>query len=369
MGLETFNHFYKTSPFKHLLFWIVVLMFFTIAQIGNRPVDFPQLIFINLLNLAVPFVAAYIFNYFLMPYLYFRRKFVLFGLLFLIFAYIFSVSARIITVHLVEPITRTGDFLKEPIAEIFSNLSPLIYIYFPTIFVITLCMTLMNQIKTQASMKQRNLLLEKQKAESELRFLKMQINPHFLFNTLNNLYVLCLKKSEEAPNTVLRLSEILDYLLNNSERTKVSIADEIKLLQNYIGLEKLRYGNDLTVNFEKEIDDSTKNISPLLLLTLVENAFKHGAIDENPENTISIILKVKKNHLQFEITNTRKKFSEPKRLSKGIGLKNLQQQLEMSYQHFDLRISEEDIYFKVFLEIQLDSKIATNTNLQKTIAN
>lgn len=209
-------------------------------------------------------------------------------------------------------------------------------------------------------MRQRNLLLEKQKAETELKFLKMQINPHFLFNTLNNLYVLCLKKSDQAEDTVLRLSEILDYLLHSSDKKQVSIQKEIKVIENYIGLEKLRFDKNLKVNFKRKVNESNIKISPLLLLTLVENAFKHGARTANPENSIHILLEAQGSHLKFKISNSRiviPEYSKDSNRNTGIGLENLRQQLEMTYRRFDLNILEEKECFTVSLEIFLDSVI------------
>ena len=147
----------------------------------------------------------------------------------------------------------------------------------------------------------------------ELKTLKNQLNPHFLFNTLNNLYTLALKKDDKAPEVIAKLSEILDFVLYRCNEDYVSVEKEITLIENYIALEKLRYNEDrLDILFTKNIEVSNK-ISPLIILTFIENAFKHGVINETQKATIRLNLKSKTQHIIFSIENTKPQNETAKR--------------------------------------------------------
>lgn len=177
--------------------------------------------------------------------------------------------------------------------------------------------------------KEKILLLSKEKSDIELKTLKAQLNPHFLFNTLNNIYTLSVLNSSKAPIAIGKLSEILDYILYRCNSDFVPVSNEIELLRNYIELEKLRYDDRLEIKFKTEI--KTENtIPPLILLSLVENAFKHGAGEDNGSPKIWIDLKTEKSNTKFTIYNT---IGEtPKTNKKGnIGLINIQKQLDLIY--------------------------------------
>ena len=125
--------------------------------------------------------------------------------------------------------------------------------------------------------------LEREKLEAELKFLKAQIHPHFLFNTLNNLYSLTLKKSDYAPEVVLKLSGLVNYMLYYTKEQAVPLAKEIESIHNYIALEKIRYGKELEIAFDVSGNIGSSMISPMLLLPFIENSFKHGVSDEIKE--------------------------------------------------------------------------------------
>ncbi|GAA6767459.1 hypothetical protein AAFH68_34080 [Flavobacterium sp. CGRL1] len=185
----------------------------------------------------------------------------------------------------------------------------------------------------------------------ELKILKNQLNPHFLFNTLNNLYTLTLKKDEKAPEVIAKLSEILDFVLYRCNDDYVSIEKEILLIDNYIALEKLRYGvNRLDILFSQEIQESNK-ISPLIILTFIENAFKHGVINETEKAIIRLHLESKKQQIIFSIENTKPQntFSETSDKSK-IGLINVRKQLDLLYpKKHQLEIDESQTKYTVKL--------------------
>lgn len=175
------------------------------------------------------------------------------------------------------------------------------------------------------------LELNEQKKTAELNALKNQLNPHFLFNTLNNLYALSIKKSDMAPEVISKLSDILDYMLYRCNDKYVSLSKEIELVENYIDLEKVRYGNRANVSFEIDVQEEVK-IAPLILLSFVENAFKHGVSQEINVATIDISLKASADKISFSIKNsTPQVSSNPGADGNSIGLENVRKQLELIY--------------------------------------
>lgn len=202
---------------------------------------------------------------------------------------------------------------------------------------------------------QRLLKLEEEKKSMELKVLKNQLNPHFLFNTLNNLYTLTLKKDDKAPEVIAKLSEILDFVLYRCNDDFVSIEKEITLIENYIALEKLRYDeNRLAILFTKDIQQSNK-ISPLIILTFIENAFKHGVVNETEKATIKLHLASQKDEITFSIENTKPQndFGQTSNKSK-IGLENVRKQLELLYpKNHQLTIEETQTIYKVTLCLNL----------------
>lgn len=201
-------------------------------------------------------------------------------------------------------------------------------------------------IQNQQLMKEK----EKQYLETELNFLKTQIHPHFFFNTLNNLYSLTLKKSDQAPEVVLKLSALMSYMLYESNAPRVSLNKEISYLQNYLDLEKLRFGQRLVVHFEMEGQIDEVSILPMILILFVENSFKHGVKNNINKIIIEISLKVEGAFLFFKIKNPVGENIPSE--NTGIGLKNARRRLELLYgKNYQLDISEKDNEFIVSLKM------------------
>jgi LytS/YehU family sensor histidine kinase len=194
---------------------------------------------------------------------------------------------------------------------------------------------------------------EKQHIETELNFLKSQIHPHFFFNTLNNLYSLTIRKSDQAPEVVLRLSDLMSYMLYESSAASVPLDKEIANLENYVALEKLRYGQRLTLCFEKKGDTAAVRTPPLLLLAFVENGFKHGLKGRMGAVRIDLSLDVQEDWLFFEVSNPAGQEPEEKEQG-GIGLKNASRRLDILYgSGYSLDLRRMDGVFKVQLKIPL----------------
>lgn len=205
---------------------------------------------------------------------------------------------------------------------------------------------LVNAFRTEKN----NSILREEAKKAELAFLKSQINPHFLYNTLNYVYSLALPVSDKLAKAVLRLSDLMRYTLNESPDGKVMLAKEINYLESYIELFKMRFEPHFYVRFTQQgITD--QKIASLLLIPFVENAFKHGVVN-NQENPVEISLKIVGNHLEFIVTNMINR--SQKDSSSGIGLVNIQRRLDLIYpdQH-ELKIEKNDYYYSTTLIISL----------------
>jgi LytS/YehU family sensor histidine kinase len=189
---------------------------------------------------------------------------------------------------------------------------------------------------------------------AELQLLKAQMHPHFLFNTLNNLYSLTLKQSDHAPKVVLKLSELLHYMLHECDVATVPLQKELQVIESYIELEKLRYGKRLQINVDVKGELSGKQVPPLLLIPFVENAFKHGSSQQTGKAYIHIGLHVVEDRLLFTILNTKEERMPAHVNVGGLGLSNVKKRLALLYaQQYTLDICPEKYSYEVQLKIPL----------------
>ncbi len=212
--------------------------------------------------------------------------------------------------------------------------------------------TALTLLRRERMLREQAKQLQMEKITAELKFLKQQIHPHFLFNTLNNLYALARKKSENAAEAIMYLSKLMRYMLYESANASVFLEKEIEMIQNYLALERLRFGDRLTLktSFDWELNDV--EIAPLLLLTLVENAFKHGAAESRGAAWIDISMIVRNHQLTFTVENSIPE--ESAETAGGVGLANLQRQLELTYPRHELRTSQAENKFIASLNLPLD---------------
>lgn len=172
-------------------------------------------------------------------------------------------------------------------------------------------------------------IIKAEKANAELTLLKAQISPHFFFNTLNNLYSLALKKSDETPEVILKLSEIMRYTIYRAREPFVTVEEEINYLKNYLDIQSIRFNDNVPIDFKVIIKNKKQKIAPLLLIILIENAFKHGVEILRKDAHLSITLKDYQKGLYFEVINN---FDiDSRRDPPGIGLRNLKKRLELLY--------------------------------------
>jgi two-component system, LytTR family, sensor kinase len=339
----------------HLAFWIFYIFFFTLQSFlyYNDISYFPNLLSRWVLSSPVVIAATYFNIYYLIPHVLLKKRYLKFFILSIFSATAFLVLNRAINFYIIAPLLyepssvsimyRTGLLAVGPILSAISN----IYV----IVAIAACIKLFKQWYID---QQKHKELVKEKLEAELSFLKSQIHPHFLFNLLNNLYSLTLKKSDKAPEVILKLSSLLDYMLYQSGTRYVSVEKEITLLKDYIELEKLRYGDRLKINLAIDGDYSGSYIAPMILFPFVENAFKHGAANQPGDAWIAIKLSINTDKLIFTIENQNNSKSVSDK--QGIGLKNVKRQLELLYENrFELQVEDNSNTYVTKLILQLNN--------------
>ena len=247
-----------------------------------------------------------------------------------------------ISLHIYTPLTTYG--------SVSQNMADRMSYSMESLFFFGIIRHLHNYILLKQSAQQ--LRIEKQAAE--LNYLRAQTNPHFLFNTLNNIYSLARDKSDLAPESILKLSKILRYMLYETSGPWISIEQEIKITGDYIALEKLRYDDSLRVNFNHDIEDREQALPPLLLLPLVENAFKHGVSETRNQPFVDIHLSVNGRRLVFIVSNST---GAQGHIKENIGLSNLRRQLELLYTDYNLSVKWMEAIFTATLHINLASHV------------
>ncbi|MBO9673004.1 MAG: histidine kinase [Sphingobacteriaceae bacterium] len=350
--IERITKFSSTHRFlSHVVFWLVTSIVFLNRYDIDEYHDFHKILIRHAYFISFTIIASYFLTYLIIPKLITAKTYYMVAVYFLIGSYIICVCSRIVVVHVLEPFLRTPPFDQETILEIATDVPKLITHYFPLTFSAAWVFAFIKLIKEQYAAQQHKILLEKESTETELKALKAQLNPHFLFNTLNNIYSLSLVNSPVTSKSIAGLSEILDHVLYRCNGRYVSLSAEITLIKNYIELEKLRYGERLVVNFRHTIDHDTV-IAPLILLSLVENAFKHGAGEDIGQPVINIDLKLVDNQFRFMVSNGFMPGREKE--ENRIGINNITKQLELLYPgQYDLSITTHDNIFVVLLHINL----------------
>lgn len=222
----------------------------------------------------------------------------------------------------------------------------------PPLFISLLGSSLVSFSRFASEKEKAVIQLEKAKLETEIKFLKSQINPHFLFNSLHNIYGLTIIQSDRASDQLLKLSNILRYMLYDSNEEKVPLQREVEYLKNYIELAQLKDSRGMDVSFDLGEWNERLKVSPLLFIPFVENAFKHSQIEDLKNGYIHIRLNTWRNRLIFEVDNSKPQKEYSKDKLGGIGLKNIQQRLKLLYpEKHHLLIEETEATFKVQLEL------------------
>ena len=277
-----------------------------------------------------------------------RKKHFVYALLFVFVLMLFSLFNQLLFGRLIDHILpgyyfisyySYGDILK----------------FFLVFLVITTLLHLSKEWFELNETRQRMILLEKEKIDAEMKALSNQVNPHFLFNSLNVLYSLAIKNAKETPDAIIKLSDILRYVIYESNRETVELWSEINLINNFIELQQFRISSDAQVEFTREVENEKLPITPMLLLPLVENSYKHGIKGDLGMTFIKMKLIQKGNEIEFVIENNKGQSGEPdENQSGGVGLKNIRSRLELIYPKshtFEIEDGEKSFIVKLRVKI------------------
>ena len=334
----------------HLSFWVVVWFFFkTFFSVGSSNTQF--IFWFSILLSVVSILASYVFVYNLLPNYLLKKKYKEFAL-YTVYAGVFIACGVFMTVTFGFVFYFNSEYQNMPALTKSSSVI-LVCVMLIVVLVSTIKILSHNykSLEENKTLENKILQAQLQLKEQELKFLKMQIHPHFLFNSLNTIYGFALKKKDEAPEMILKLSNLLDYILYQVNKPTVNLQDEINHLQDYISLEEMRFNDTLEVKFKKEVSNETIQIAPMLLIPFLENSFKHGKI-LNGKLQVKLGVFVHENVLSFTIKNTAE---ESNNSNHGIGLKNIKKRLEMLYPNaYGLQISKNKNVFSVTLKVEVD---------------
>ncbi len=348
----------RARPIGHLAFWVGVLSFYTL-YFGSRQDGFNQsLIFVGLL-LPITIATTYFLLYWLIPKYLLQQKYFPFCLYFLYtLISILYLELLLVLVLYINVTDYQAMFVKPWLLDLLDVVVGMYLVIFLAVAI--------NLLKRWLAIQSKNAELEMAHIESdlklkdtELQLLKSQLHPHFLFNTLNNLYALALERSALVPDVVLKISEQLDYMLYQGDKKLVTIKKEWNHIQNYLALEALRYEeNQIVINLDVTGDLEKHVMAPLLLIPFVENSFKHGVSQTQSPGSVDINLEIRGQTLRFKICNNKSPAGANNQSgdSKGIGLANVRRRLVLLYPDaHTLDIQDSDSKYTVHLTLELNT--------------
>lgn len=329
----------------HTLFWLATFILLFIVEDSETHESVLFTFSNNLIRLLIFGIIVYFNLFYLIPNYLTQKKFLTYCAL------------LILSVIIITPLESLILYLKfHDRAELQSVLlSNLNWAFMPNFFVAS-GSTIFKIITEWLRHLRNRKELETQTMQSELKFLKSQINPHFLFNTLNNLYALTLKKSDKAPEIVIKLSEMMRYMLYECNERNVLLSKEVNYIKNYLDLESLRQSKNVKIHLDVKGNISDQRIAPLMFIPFLENSFKHGLNHQISEGFVNILLNVDQNEVHLFIENSKSE-SMPKSIHKrsgGIGLVNVRRRLNILYPNqYELKIDDNPNSYAVNLKIEL----------------
>ena len=353
MDLQIFN---QNRIVKHLLFWTVYIGVGVFNDYSNLDEDcFVEIVVYHINDAFFGAIMAYLVAYYFLTERFLKKGYLISGIVILGTVYLLAALCRLSTVHLAEPLVRKPPFIQESPLEIFTDLRFIAFKYGPSIVTSAFIFFIAKFFSDHSKEREKRLLLSKEKSDAELKMLRAQLNPHFLFNTLNNIYSLSIDNSPKTSSAIGKLSEILNYVLYKCNTDFVSVSAEMQLIEDYIELEKLRYDDRLEVQVSSSVLIENQ-VPPLIFLSLVENAFKHGAGEDSGSPKIWITLRSDKAQVEFSVINTYVN-SDEIQTKESIGLANINKQLQLLYgEQYSLITGKENGLFSVTLVLQ--NKIA-----------
>lgn len=344
---------------NHILFWLAYILFKAYLNVSSDELDFVfdtkevwnrfgQLLLVQLAFLTIKIPLIYSSFYWLTQYLNDSTRFIKASIAFIVSFSVAVVLMSIINHYLILPIILQ---YQGELSSVF-NLGSLLYHAFSLAFITGIALAI-KLIRIQSRIQLRELSLEKERTNTELKYLKAQLNPHFLFNTLNNIYSLARKESTHTPEAILKLSKLMRFMLYEASKSDILLAEEIKMIEDYISLEQLRYTDRVIITFNHSLDNPHQRIAPLLLLHFVENAFKHGLSESRNDAYIKIDVTLKNGVLEASISNSKGDHINQHESINAIGLENIKRQLQLIYPMHKLIIQDEATIFRVTLSLTL----------------
>ncbi len=337
----------KRNVLYHLLFWCALFSawyFFRYEDYSSKRLAF-NITLLKVMDLAF---MVYVTNYLLIPKLLYRKKYVLFGVVFLLFI----IGSSWLKMYV------EGQLVHHPeLFNVFKNFKRLFYDNTIPHLLLVSTGAGFKLILDYAKAQKRMGEMAKENAEAELNFLKSQINPHFVFNSLNAVYFLINKENAEARDALHKFSGMLRYQLYECNGHKTSIEKELDYIKNYIDLQRLRTGERCDIHFNCSPSVHSFSIEPLLLIPFVENAFKHLSFFSDKKNEVNISIEKKDSSFLFDIANTADNINPEKLSHEGIGLKNVKRRLELLYPgKHELIIQNNPGNFLVSLKLAIDNE-------------
>jgi two-component system, LytTR family, sensor kinase len=349
MLLKSVNQLINKRPGIHILFWILFVLAgsFIFSYQQNFPYRFYLLNF--LVHMPLFLLYTYGVIYFLIPGLLLRRKYVLFFFVLILLTFLAALLRVLVNRYVYYTLFIPEVLYPEKWIGADFILINVLWIISPAIL-FAMFKYYKNWLNSQTLANEA----EKKQLASELQVLKAQINPHFLFNTFNNLYALALQKSDKTPEVISRISDLFHYVLYECNSIEVPVSKEIKLIQDYIRLEKLRYSDRLSIKIKSEIDNPEFLIPSMMLYTFTGNCFKHGCSNDPDSPWIHLSIKVSGNRFEFEASNSVPRILiSRKEQEAGVGLANIRRRLELLYpKNHRLEIRKDNDVFVVRLEIK-----------------
>jgi len=324
---KEFKNANSSIPRKyHVIFWSCYFIF-DVIQWGSYYNDYWYSLKSNLVTFPMKMILVYTNIYLLIPRFIIKKNFKKYIFYFVLSLCVFYVVRTELIYYLVnENVWPESESPQE--AYSFNHIVVVFLIGIYEVAIVTALKLMWDWIAER----KRTEHLQELQLKTELKFLKSQIQPHFFFNTLNNLYALTLEKSDSAPGVVLKLSKIMQYVIYDVKEKSVSLFNEIKHIQNYIDLERLRFGDSLKIDMEIVGNIEDVKVPPLLFLTFIENCFKHGTKIDNVLKVYIRFEKTNDNFLKFNLENSFNKNSNLNR-KRGIGIDNIKRRLELLFKN------------------------------------
>ena len=344
--LNAIYRFFSQKRVYHTLFWTLLLLILVASDLIFTDISVPTAIGHGLIIVFVYALVVYLNLFYLIPNYLTKNKF---------WTYLGLLILSILVITPIEVLILYLIYSGNPEAQ--EKVVIDLNLFFIPPLLIAIGSTMFQIINDWVRDLREKQELEKRTMQSELRFLKSQINPHFLFNTLNSLYALTLKKSDNAPEIVIKLSEMMRYMLYECNEKRVLLSKEVNYLHNYLALEKLRQPKDIDIKFEVEGNVSHQMIAPLMFIPFLENSFKHGLSNNLSDGFVHIYLNVEGEHVNLRIENSKPEklpVRDPKRKSGGIGLVNVKRRLNLLYpEQYSLNIEDNPKSYAIEMKLEL----------------